>query len=222
MAFCGARFSAGSSVCLGVRACYFYLFVCQPLTLMLWPETFFGIYSVCVCACFQLWWSLLLFPEPSAGVGRRDGRRRRLRGHPASRARPVLRKRYRGEPMLWFRAVPNLQGPTTEGRHPGPACKSPPRLWLPGTGLQQDLPLHVQNLHQPHEAHRATLSEVPMLVVHAKLAVVLLEYLFFCCFHLMKQWPSASFDVIISSLQVLIIQRLTTTAIMHRKVLDCG
>lgn len=61
-----------------------------------------------------------------------------------------------------------------------------------------------------------------MLVVHAKLAVVLLEDLLIRCFHLMKQWSPASFDVIISSLQVLIIQRLTTTAIMHRKVLDCG
>lgn len=85
---------------------------------------------------------------------------RGVRGHSASGARP-----HRSEPqwekcVLRVRPVPDLQGAAPEGGHLGAAGDSSPGPRLPGAGLQQDLPLHLQNLHQLLQAHRAALSQV--------------------------------------------------------------
>lgn len=62
--------------------------------------------------------------------------------------------------MQRFCAVPDQQGATSEGRASGPAGEPATGPRLPGAGLQQDLPLHIQNLHQHLSAHRAALPEV--------------------------------------------------------------
>lgn len=99
-------------------------------------------------------------PEPSAGVGWGVWGRCSLRGHPASGARPRRPKRQWHKSLCRLCPVPDLQGAATEGRHPGPAGESSPRPQLPGAGVQQDPPLHIQNIHQYLKAHRAALSEV--------------------------------------------------------------
>lgn len=85
-----------------------------------------------------------------------------LWGHSASGARPLLQHQWE-ESMLCICPVPDLQGAPPEGCYPGPACESPAWPWLPGAGLRQDLPLHIQDLHWYLKAHRAALPEVQTL-----------------------------------------------------------
>lgn len=101
------------------------------------------------------------FSEPSAGMGWGVRGRSSLRGHSAAGACDFRLKLQQHGSMLRFCPVQNLQGAATEGREPGPAGESAPRPLLPGAGLRQDLPVHIQNLHQYLRAHRAALPEVP-------------------------------------------------------------
>lgn len=161
--------------------CYFYLQMAPPLT----SNTTRFVYLTCTYifsshTCLQMHWMAatlpvcvdiklkhyfpsLPSPEPSAGVGRGDWGRRSLWGHSAPGACPFCPEHQWDKSMLRLCPVPYLQGAASEGRYPGPAGESSPWPQLSGAGLWQDLPLHIQNIHQYHKAYRAALPEVLLL-----------------------------------------------------------